>query len=300
MPRHLTLLLAFLIAANSVLLAGQRSAGPGPRQPARAPAAVDPLTASIQGRVISADTGAPVRRAEVRALNDRGSSRLATTDGDGRFELRDLPAGEYRVTASKSGYVSLAYGQRRPFEAAEPITLEQGEKAAAIFLLPRAGAIAGRIVDESGEPLAQARVQALRARMVEGRRRLQPAGPADVTDDTGAFRLYGLAPGDYYVSAIAREVERTPPGSATGWSVRSTMTTYYPGTVSLQEAQRITVGVSSESRADMQLGPIRAATVSGIVLGADGRPAGDAQITLQSDIVSIGVSAIVAGVPPLR
>jgi hypothetical protein len=284
-------LLAVLLASAAPVVA-QRPA-PG------APAAIDPLTASIQGRVTSADAGAPIRRAEVRALNERGVNRLATTDGDGRFELRDLPAGEYRLTVSRTGYVSLAYGQRRPFEAAEVITLAQGQKAAANLLLPRAGAIAGRLVDDAGEPLARARVQALRARMVEGRRRLQPAGPVDVTDDTGAFRLYGLPPGDYYVSATPREIERTVAGTTPGFAGRSTMTTYYPGTLNLQEAQRVTVGVSTESRADMQLGPMRAATVSGLVVASNGRPAGDAQITLQSELVSMGASAILAGPPPL-
>jgi hypothetical protein len=292
LPRRSVALLVALFVGTVEPALAQR---PAPR----APAAIDPLTASIHGRVTSADTGAPIRRAEVRALNERGSSRLATTDGDGRYELRDLPAGEYRLTVSKTGYVSLAYGQRRPFEAAEAITLAQGQKTAADVLLPRAGAIAGRIVDDAGEPLARARVQALRARMVEGRRRLQPAGPVDVSDDTGAFRLYGLPPGDYYVSATPREVERMVPGAPAGSAGRSTMATYYPGTMSLEEAQRITVGVSTESRADMQLGPMRAATVSGIVLASNGRPAGDSQVTLQSEIVSMGASAIVAGLPPL-
>jgi hypothetical protein len=299
MPRHLTLLLALLVAVNGASIAGQRPAGPVPRQPARAQNAVDPLTASIQGRVVSADTGAPIRRAEVRAMNERNMSRLVTTDGDGRFDLRDLPAGEYRLTASKTGYVSLSYGQRRPFEAAEAIKLAQGQKAAANLLLPRAGAIGGRVVDEAGEPLAQTRVQALRSRMVEGRRRLQPAGPIDLTDDTGAFRLYGLAPGEYYVSATPREpAEPIDAGGSAGRAFKSTMTTYYPGTGSLEEAVRVAVGVSGESRADIQLGSTRAATVSGIVLSADGRPAGDAQISLQSEIVSMGVSAIITGPPP--
>jgi hypothetical protein len=300
MRQHVTFLLVTILAAHTALATAQAPTRPAPRPAARPRPAVDPLSASIQGRVTAADTGAPIRRVEVRAISERGTSRLATTDGDGRFELRNLPAGEYRLTASKSGFVSLTYGQRRPFEAAELIVLEPDQRFTATVALPRAGAIAGRIVDDSGEPLEQTRVQALRVRMVEGRKRLQPAGAVDLTDDTGAFRLYGLAPGNYYVAATPREpTEPLSRPDSTGWSFRSTLTNYYPGTVSLGEAQPITVGVGGEARADMQLGPTRGVLVAGIVLDSKGAPAGDAQISLQSEIVSMGVSAVLSGPPPL-
>src|SRR5689334_20256821 len=82
-----------------------------PRQSAQR---ADPLTASIKGLVTTADSGAPVRGAEVR-LSSRGSyNRLVTTDGDGSFRLTDLPAGEYRLTVSRTGFTSLVFGQRRP------------------------------------------------------------------------------------------------------------------------------------------------------------------------------------------
>ena len=58
--------------------------------------------------------------------------------------------------------------------------------------------------DEFGDPVAGARVQAMRYQMVQGARRLSPVGANAQSDDTGAFRLYGLMPGDYYVSAILR------------------------------------------------------------------------------------------------
>src|SRR5687768_1431236 len=300
MRQHVTFLLVTILAAHTALATAQAPTRPVPRPAARPRPAVDPLSASIQGRVTAADTGAPIRRAEVRAISDRGTSRLVTTDGDGRFELRNLPAGEYRLTASKSGFVPLTFGQRRPFEAAELIVLEQDQRVTATLALPRAGAIAGRILDDSGEPLEQTRVQALRVRMVEGRKRLQPAGPVDLTDDTGAFRLYGLAPGNYYVSATPREpTEPLSRPDSPGWAFRSTLTNYYPGTVSLGEAQPITVGVGGEARADMQLGPTRGVLVAGIVLDSKGAPAGDAQISLQSQIVSMGVSAVLSGPPPL-
>ena len=51
-------------------------------------------TAVIRGRVLTADTGTPVRRAQVRAVSaNNRDTRLVTTDELGTFEFRDLPGG---------------------------------------------------------------------------------------------------------------------------------------------------------------------------------------------------------------
>ena len=55
---------------------------------------IDPLTATISGRVTT-ETGGPIRRAEVRATSNGGLTRFATTDPEGRFVVRDLPAGAF-------------------------------------------------------------------------------------------------------------------------------------------------------------------------------------------------------------
>ena len=44
-----------------------------------------------------------------------------STDADGRWELRELPAGRLTISVTKGGYVPLSYGQRRPFEAGKTI-----------------------------------------------------------------------------------------------------------------------------------------------------------------------------------
>jgi hypothetical protein len=273
-------------------------------RPSRPQPAIDPLTAVIQGRVTTADSGAPIRRAEVRAIANGGISRLATTDVDGRFQLRDMPAGQYRLTVSKSGFVPLTYGQRRPLEAPRVIDLKQGQQVSANIALPRGGAIAGRVYDAAGEALVNVRVQALRSRTSEGRRRLEPIGPVDRTDDTGSYRLYGLPPGDYYVTASpALGQDPAQMGGAARLNAPPNqlhrMTTFYPGTATLADALRVTIAAGSEVRADMQIGELRAATVSGVVLTSSGVPASGATVTLRSEAIAMGVSAIVAGPPPL-
>jgi hypothetical protein len=245
--------------------------------PRARPQRIDPLTASIQGRVTTADTGAPIRGAEVRLSMDGRFSRLVTTNGEGRFELRSLPAGEYRLTVSKTGFITLEYGQRRPFETASTITLGEGQSANGNVALLRGGAIFGRVLDQFGDPSVGTRVQVMRLRAEGGSRRLLPLGPGDQTDDTGAFRLHSLPAGEYYLTAstgLIDAVKRDPP-------------VYYPGTMSFAEAQPITLGAGAEASADFQIIEIaRAATVSGVVLNSSGAPAPGAMVNLLSNTVS--------------
>src|SRR5262245_27305372 len=57
---------------------------------------------TIRGRVAALDTGRPIRGAIVRAsAPELAEARSAATDAQGRYELRDLPAGRYTLTASK-------------------------------------------------------------------------------------------------------------------------------------------------------------------------------------------------------
>ena len=127
MTRRMLVVLALLTTATDVR--GQVAGGPNRQRPE--PLRIDPLTATISGRISTADTGAPIRRAEVRAISDRGLTRLATTDDDGRFVVRDLPAGSFTVLASKSGFVPLYFGQRRPFERRATILLTEGQRGSA-------------------------------------------------------------------------------------------------------------------------------------------------------------------------
>lgn len=245
--------------------------------PRTRPQRVDPLTASIQGRVTTSDTGAPIRGAEIRLSMDGRFSRLATTNAEGRYEIRNLPAGAYKLIVSKSGFISLEFGQRRPFETASTITLREGEAAAGNIALIRGGAIFGHVHDTEGEPAIGARVQVLRVRSEGGRRRLLVVGAGDQTDDTGAFRIYGLPPGEYYVSAatgLIDAVKRDPP-------------VYYPGTWNFAEAQPITLGAGEQASADFQIvDSVRAAMVSGVVVNSSGAPAPGAMVNLNSDTIS--------------
>ena len=272
-------LIALVLSSGRTTVAGQ------PGRPQTVP--IDPLTATISGRVTS-DTGGPIRRAEIRATSNGGLTRFATTDTDGRYVVRDLPAGAFTVHVSKSGFVSLYVGQRRPFERRTTIQLLTGGRATADMRLPRAGAITGRIVDRTGEPVMGARVQALRRRMVDGQRGLQAAGVADTTDDTGSYRVHGLPPGEYYVTATPRRIEDRTGRPVLEVPLARGTPIYYPGTANRDEALRVSVDVSGEARADMLLSDVRTSRVSGIVLTAGGAPAAGAMVSLMSRDLGFG------------
>src|SRR5215471_2509826 len=86
---------------------GQRPAGP-PRDDQQQRSG----TVRIRGRVVAADTGHPLRRVMIRASSQElRESRMTSTDGEGGYELKDLPAGRYNLSASKGSYVTLSYGQ---------------------------------------------------------------------------------------------------------------------------------------------------------------------------------------------
>lgn len=242
-------------------------------------------TARIKGRLVTADTGTPVRRAQVRISGPDILPKTATTDNEGNYEFRELPAGRFTITATKSGYVSVGYGQTRPFEAPKPVELRDGQVIdRADIVMPRGSVIAGRIVDEFGDPIADVSVTAMRSTWSNGRRRLQSTGRSAMTNDLGQYRIYGLPPGEYFVSATLRGTQEmmvtemavvaavrnapAPEAPRSGYAP-----TYFPGTPNGGEAQRIPLALGQEiQNADFGLVPVRLARVSGTVIGSDGRP----------------------------
>jgi hypothetical protein len=247
-------------------------------------------TSAVRGRIVSGDSGTPVRRAQVRITSPDIGSKTALTDNQGRYEFKELPAGRFNLSVSKSGYVTMQYGQNRPFEPGKPIDLVDTQVMEKLDVaLPRGGVIAGRVVDETGEAVAEADVTAMRMQFQNGKRRLVPTGRNAQTNDLGQFRIYGLPPGEYYVSAnfrsmlplmdmVAAAGVSGPSGSnqASGYAA-----TYFPAAPSPAEAQRVSLTVGQElPSVDIQLQPVRLARITGMALGSDGKPMSGAMVML--------------------
>ena len=287
----------------------------GPPRAGSGPAvAAGEATGVIAGRVVVAGAGTPARSARV-TLNPvgGGGSQSTTTDEEGRYAFVGLPAGSFQLVASKAGHVSTAYGAHRPGRPGVPIRLAQGERFAATLQLARGGVITGTVLDEYGDPGPGIQVRVLR-RVPGGLRPFQPAGAA-ATDDRGVYRIFGLLPGDYLVSAVPRgggPAGRGGPGAAAlrerlgalAQAGRGGMTPldevlraqleqdasaeatgyapiYYPGTLAASQASPVSLGVGEERTGiDFQLQRVAVARVEGTVVTPAADVPMDVQLTL--------------------
>jgi hypothetical protein len=168
-------------------------------------------TASVEGTVVKIGTGDPMPRVQVVLSTIEGPATgtlMATTDASGKFAVRNIPPGRYRIFASRDGYVRAEYGQRTATGSGKPIVLSAGQQVKDINLaLTQSGTIAGRVYDRYGEPAVNINVQALKYRYANGQRVLGTVQSVR-TNDLGEYRLYWLQPGKYIVTAIPPEGPR--------------------------------------------------------------------------------------------
>jgi protocatechuate 3,4-dioxygenase beta subunit len=247
----------------------------------RASNAPGPPTGRIRGRVLAAETGAPLVRAQVR---QQGGMTRVTTDGQGRYDLT-VPAGRHRLSAGRNGYLRLSYGQRGMLDPGRWVELNAGETLDDVdFRLPKAGVVVVLVTDETGEPVQGVSVGLLQPRYIAGVRRLTQVVssiPQGSTDDRGEVRLSGLAAGEYCVSATVLF-----PTFARRDAGRAYAPTYFPGTLSAAEAVAVFVTPGQEQVVTLPLMAARAATVSGTVLRSDGWPLHQPSVSLNQTIGS--------------
>ena len=240
-------------------------------------------TARMSGRVVVADTGKPLPRATVIVsapdvpqfgVTPAGGRRALTND-DGVWEIADLPPGKYVITVSKAAYVRTQYGQRYARERARVVELREAATLTRLDIqVPRAGVITGRIGDEAGDPIHPAVVSLQQVRYVDGVPTLHSVAEGimsvltgGLTDDRGEYRIHGLGPGTYYVSAATDPIGTGAPGQTSHLAA-----TYYPGTSNVSEAQSVTVGAGQELNVSFNLTRARVAKISGMVVGSSGEP----------------------------
>lgn len=264
-------------------------------------------SALITGVVMSDDaTPQPLRRATVTLMStDAPIVKTVFTDAAGRFTVPELPAGRYSLSATKGGYVRMAYGARRHDRPGTPVNLHDGQQLSGLSLrLPRGGVIAGRILDENGGPAAGVQVRLLQYRMQLGERTLMPAlGGSlmgETTDDRGMYRLYGLPPGEYLVAASPRNTNAGEIRASTAEEIRAALAAlqqpaappppagqplpppreyvtvgfapvYFPGSPSVGGASSISLGPGEErSGVDFALQIVRTAKIEGTVVVPSG------------------------------
>jgi protocatechuate 3,4-dioxygenase beta subunit len=206
---------------------------------------------SVAGMVVKLAGSEPLRKARVRlqSLEDRTHAISTVTDAGGRFQLKGVDPGRYSLTVSRVGFVTQTYGQRKADDPGAALTLHAGQEMKdLLFRLIPSAVIAGRILDEDGEPMPSATVSALREMYAEGKRSLSTSTTVE-TNDLGEYRLFGLQPGRYFISAVNPRWDRfgtREEGEDRDVHQQGYAKMYYPGTPDAARAASIAIKAGEE------------------------------------------------------
>jgi hypothetical protein len=277
---------------------------------------------SIAGVILTGDgEGTPVARAIVTIAGAPLRPSLVTmTDQAGRFVFSDLPAGQFTLSAAKSTYLPMSYGQTAAGRGSGlPITLSQGQQVSGLtWKIPRGAVIRGRITDDRGRPMAQAPIVLMQYRETDAGRALQPITWSSPSEGDGSYRVTGVLPGDYLVAALppggyvympepflpngpeVRQVTLAEmqwalkelagptgvPEPAQGQAVTYTRM-FFPGTADPESALAVKVTLGEERGGiDIQMRLLPSARIEGRVVGPDGKPVERPRISMSGSSTS--------------
>jgi len=226
---------------------------------------------SLSGSVVNSETGEPVRNAMVtlakiptpQEIGDYQetlktahfrlpvSPKSALSGIAGEYQFTGLAEGRYRVSAQKPGFSPMSTVEHREQGF---IDLSASTDNITVRLAPL-GVIEGTVVDQNGEPIDSVRIEAFISHIVDGERSIVSVHNA-TSDSRGAFRMWGLDPGQYYLKATGRNGgtymflgEGTPRPSS--WL--SFTPVYAGGARTLDSAAPITIAAGTQARADFRL-----------------------------------------------
>jgi Carboxypeptidase regulatory-like domain len=211
---------------------------------------------TIQGTACELDGCRPIAgvRISLQLPNSAGTRQTVSTE-TGAFIFRGLPPGRYQLEAEADGF--------SPVAVLPLVTLSEGGRVDDLRVLMRPlGSIMGHAFDVNGEPLRNARVDAM---VFERGLHLPVLTPVSSTstDDRGEFRMRGLAADEYYIRV-------TPPLRADVADIFPA--TFYPDALNLENAVKIAVGGGSE-RSDISIRiPRRGVAITGGFVTQEGKP----------------------------
>lgn len=274
-----------LLAFASILILGCCASAPAqttaPKNPTPSPAVNtdDTTSGDINGSVMN-ESGQPMAGVPVfvRPVNSTSTARTSTTDAEGNFHINGLTPALYVITASAPAYVTAEANINLPpryYRLGDTVRID----------LIRGGVITGTVTNSAGEPVINVPVRASMIRDATG----QPSAMAVLnfidrgTDDRGVYRIFGLRPGTYVVSAGGGRLQRFQLSP-----YDSDVPSYAPSS-SREGASEITVRAGDEINADIRYRGDKGHSISGLVK-VSGNSTGDASITL---------SSVAGGVMPL-
>jgi hypothetical protein len=264
-------LLAFSLVLRAQI--GGVNQTPGQNQPGAQSSAAVTLQedlCSIQVQVLNGTTSEPLKKANLNLqridtppdMLSMPVSYSTSSDPSGKFAMKDIEPGKYRLSVTRNGFVASSYGARGPNRPGTTLTLSRGQSMKEIMfrLIPH-GVVSGRVVDEDGEAVPYVRVQLMMYRYQQGTKQLSYSGGAS-TDDLGDYRIFAVAPGKYFLSATAssQNYSNAQDRSAAPQPEEDYVPTYYPGTTNVATAAQLEVTPGGQLR-DIMLRLSKAHTV---------------------------------------
>jgi len=155
----------------------------------------------MRGTVVDDLTGEPVPGANLELVSvmsglpgaDQTDTKRAKTDSAGEYELRNIAGGRFSLTVEANDYARLT---RHNIPLIGDPTVQEPTEIS--FRMLRGETMRGVVVDDSGEPIARARVEA------SSYGTAQLSNGLDLTDDRGRFEIENLLNSDYRVTASAK------------------------------------------------------------------------------------------------
>jgi hypothetical protein len=221
----------------------------------------------IAGTVVSAKGGNPLARARVTIADAkrRQSMQSMVTGDDGRYEFH-VPAGKYSLDGDKRGFISASYDQHDQFSTAIVTGIGLDTENLVLRLPPNA-VLTGKVLDEFGEPVRDARIIVYRENHFQGVSRITRYRDA-ATDDEGRYEVAPLDAGTYFVAAktspwyaIHPDTNTLGASLAAPAQVDSSLDvvypiTYYGDATEADDATPIPVRGGDRLEADIHLNPV--------------------------------------------
>jgi hypothetical protein len=229
----------------------------------------------IAGTLVDAVSGAPLSHAmlTLAPVMKRDDTRTVVTSDGGQFLFENLDKGKYALSAQRRGYISQAFNQHDQYSTSIAVGPDL-DSTSLVFNLRPESSILGTIIDNYGEPVANAQVRLFRISVPGGRRGVGLQRRL-VTNDEGLYRFSHLPPGDYYLvvsarpwyvednhirtniqSKVVQPVQEDDPALDMAYPI-----TFFPGVTEWNAARVIPLGVSGSFTADIILQPVRSAHV---------------------------------------
>ena len=200
-----------------------------------------------------------------------GGGLAVLTDDEGKFVFDAVPPGEYRVVSSRTGFIAA-----RRAGAANQVSVKAGGRVSNVSfpMLPQ-GVIAGRVLDEEGEPVQGAQIQVMNRRVQRGVSNWVGMR-GNASNDLGEFRIAGIQPGKVLLQI-------TPPGMRRGGvpvsgrpaenASQGYVTMYYPGVLDPSQAMPLDVRPGTElTNLDITLRKTDVFRITGRALDTNGEP----------------------------